>query len=143
MRAMLESSFWLQRTLRVDISDLHYVVRYSGHGVGYESVSVNSDRATVVSRSYLWYVSLFTFRLGALPAAIEVRVWPWLAVRSFHLVAANQVLYGEGKRGSVGIRYWREFVPDTYLEEARHPIDQRVRSDPPSDAGSLRKLKRS
>jgi hypothetical protein len=139
---MLESSSWLQRTLRVEISDLHFVVRYSGRGVGYESVWINSDRATVVSKSYAWFVPLFTFCLGALPAAIEVRVWPWLALRSFHLVVANQVVYREGKRGSVGIRYWREFVHDTYPEDAQQPIDQRIRSDPPSDANSLSKWKR-
>jgi hypothetical protein len=127
MRAVLEASSWLCRTLRVDIADAHFVVRYNGRTIGYETVWVNGERAKVTP-SWLWFVPLFQFRIGSLPARVEVHVWPWLAFRSFHLIVEDEVLYGEGVRRGRSIR------DDPFLpcddDDRRDMRDDRIQTDP-------------
>ena len=96
MRCELVRSFWLFREFRVIIEPdvLSYQVIYNGRGKGCEYVYVNGEKAAG-GRSWLWFVPSFEFHLGNLPAALYVRVWPWLAVRSLKLVVDGQALYEE------------------------------------------------
>jgi hypothetical protein len=105
MQAKLVQRGWLLRTLEVEMPDGIHLVVYDGSGLGYEQVTV--DRTTIRG-SHRWYVPRFDFRLGGLPSAIEVRVWPWFALRSFALLIEEQVLYAEGVNysgmGSAGLQ---------------------------------------
>lgn len=97
MNATLELRSWLRRRLRVETLEGVFVVEYSGRGFGYESVWIDGVRAPG-SNTGAWFVPRFDFDLGSAYAAVEVRVWPWLTIRSFHLVVAGEVLYEEGPR---------------------------------------------
>ena len=81
MKATLEARSWLRRRLRVDMPDGAFVVHYSGRGIGYESVWVNGTQVPARGDG-LWFAPRFEFPLGSTPAAVEVRVWPWLTIRS-------------------------------------------------------------
>ncbi len=75
---------------------VHYV-EYDGRGFGYEQVSV--DGLMVIRRSWYWFVPRFEFKLGGRPSIIEVRVWPWLLLRSLVLRVGDRVIYAEGAAG--------------------------------------------
>jgi hypothetical protein len=85
MRALLREKSWLRVVVDLDIDDDWFRVEYNGRGSGYESVYVNGHVVAQV-RSWLWFVPRFDFKLGSHQAAIEVRVWPWLWLRSFQLI---------------------------------------------------------
>ncbi|HEY1376697.1 MAG TPA: hypothetical protein VGF55_07875 [Gemmataceae bacterium] len=72
-----------------------YLVEYDGRGLGLESVRVNRAVAAW-RRSWLWFVPRFEFALGAAPAAVEVRVGPWLSIRGFRLSVRGEPVYSEG-----------------------------------------------
>lgn len=93
MRATLVQWGWLQRTLEIEMADGTHVVEYNGTGFGYEQVT--ADGATIRD-SHPWFVPRFDFKLGDWPAAIEVRLWPWLTLRSFALLVKGKVIYAEG-----------------------------------------------
>jgi hypothetical protein len=86
---------WLLREWHVATSSGDFVVTYSGRGHGYESVRVNGAVA-VKTRSSVWFTPKFDFLVGASPASVEVRVWPWLAVRAIRLRVADDICYSEG-----------------------------------------------
>ena len=97
MEARLKDKGWLRRTLAVSTADGSYTVEYSGRGAGYETVAVNNE-IVVGETSNAWFVPQFEFKLGTMPAVLDVRVWPWLAVRSLTLSVGGTVLYNEGNR---------------------------------------------
>src|SRR5579883_326396 len=97
MNATLELRSWLRRRLWVETPEGLFIVEYSGRGLGYESVWINDMRAPGPCTG-AWFVPRFDFDLCSACAAVEVRVWPWLTIRSFHLVVAGEVLYSEGSR---------------------------------------------
>ena len=123
MKAALEARAWLRRRLRVDTPDGPFVVEYSGRGIGSESVWINGTRIRGRGDG-LWFAPLFEFPLGSVPAAVEVRVWPWLAIRSFHLVVGGEVLYGEGTRVPLLPEGWTMRILDPESEEARRLRDR-------------------
>ena len=86
---------WLFLEWEVSIPAGNFRVTYSGHGYGFESVRVD-DVIVVKTRSVLWYVPKFEFTIGGLPATVEVRVWPWLMLRSIRLRVGDEVFYTEG-----------------------------------------------
>lgn len=95
--ATLRRKKWLLREWDVVTPAGTFIVTYSGRGQCYESVVV--DGAIVArTRSSMWFVPRFDFRLGPLPASIEVRVWPWLVLRAIRLRIAEEVCYSEGFR---------------------------------------------
>jgi hypothetical protein len=49
-----------------------------------------------VSENQLWFVPRFESAIDAMLAVLEVRVWPWLAVRSLRLHIDGQTIYEEG-----------------------------------------------
>jgi hypothetical protein len=96
MRVTLLGSSWLKRSLRVETPDGPVEVVYDGRGI-YEAVYVDGHLADQRT-NWTWFAPFFVFPLGDRPAAIEVRVTPWLTIRSFHLLVEDEVLYAEGER---------------------------------------------
>src|SRR5438874_11715125 len=96
MRVTLLRSSWLKRVLQLETQEGTYEIVYSGRGLGFESVYVNGRLAE--RGSALWFVPLFVFPLGSQLGAVEVRVWPWLTIRSFHLLVEDEEVYKEGAR---------------------------------------------
>jgi hypothetical protein len=74
-------------------------VTYDGNGLGYESLLVNGEVADR-HRSFWWYHPHFEFSLLAdgrkVPAALDVRVAPWLWISAIRLIVDGAVLYAEG-----------------------------------------------
>ncbi len=95
--ARLVEQSWLKRVLEVSLDDTErpYHVTYQGRGIGYEGVLVDGVIAARQT-SYFWFVPRFPFRLSDQDAVIEVRVWPWLALRSLRLSVNGETLYSEG-----------------------------------------------
>jgi hypothetical protein len=108
MPATLLGRSWLWRQLRVDLPEGSFHVLYSGRGLGFETVYVDDQVAE--RRAGLWFVPLFVFPIAGRLGVVEVRVWPWLTLRSFHLVVDGQVLYAEGARAPAN-------VPLAWVEE--------------------------
>jgi hypothetical protein len=113
MRAALIRSSWLRRVLEVRTDDGWFLVEYNGRGLGYESVWVNGELA-LSSTSLMWFVPRFDFSLGPRPAVVEVRVWPWLTIRSFRLTVDDVVLYAEGRRMPA--------LPEGWQDRFRGPV---------------------
>jgi hypothetical protein len=76
------------------MSDGVHLVDYDGRGFGYEQV--NFDGSILRILSLWWYVPRFEFKLSGWPSVVEVRVYPWLTLRSFALQVDGEVLYSEG-----------------------------------------------
>ena len=113
MTARLIRRGWLLRGFEVLLADGVHLVEYNGKGFGFEQVSVDG----VVHRiaSPFWFVPRFRFKLGGYPAVVDVRVWPWLSMRSLILRVGDRVLYAEGEsgrnEGKVGMPYdWEDLV---------------------------------
>jgi hypothetical protein len=70
-------------------------VMYSGRGFGYESVYVDGEIAVRYFNLY-WFIPRLEFTIKSMQASIEVRVWPWLALRSIRLVIEDELSYSEG-----------------------------------------------
>jgi hypothetical protein len=84
---------WLLRGIEVAMSDgLHYV-EYDGRGFGYEQVSVDG---AMIRKNWYWFVPRFDFKLAGYSSVVEIRVWPWLLLRSLVLRVGDRVVYAEG-----------------------------------------------
>jgi hypothetical protein len=94
MSAKLIHRGWLRRTVEVSLPDGPHVVEYDGKGLGFEQVSV--DGAVIRKTCWYWFVPLFEFKLGGWPGVVEVRIWPWLLLRSLVLRVGDRVVYAEG-----------------------------------------------
>jgi hypothetical protein len=90
----LEEKSWLYRAFEVVTTGGVYRVTYNGRGLGYESVTVNEE---VAARqvSVMWFVPEFCFSIGSTQAIVKVKVWPWLAIRSFELIIDGESVYSE------------------------------------------------
>jgi hypothetical protein len=108
MQVRLLQSSWLKRVLRLETDEGAYEIVYSGRGLGFESVFV--DGSIAERASGLWFVPLFIFPLGSRMGAVEVRVWPWLTIRSFHLLVEDEEVYKEGSRKPFLIPGWAGMV---------------------------------
>ena len=96
MQVTLQRKSWLLREWEVTTPQGAYVVTYSGRGHGYESVAVN-NQVVAKAGSPTWFVPRFVFLLGDSFAKVEVRVWPWLALRGIHLRIGGVLHYREGR----------------------------------------------
>jgi hypothetical protein len=95
MAADLANASWLRRQFAVSVPRGQSLIEYDGRGFGFESVNV--DGLTVRSEtSFWWFVPEFKFRVRGYRALIKVRVWPWLAIKSFELWVDGRLLYHEG-----------------------------------------------
>ena len=97
MSARLIRRGWLLRGIEVSMPDGIHFVEYSGRGFGYEQVSV--DGAVIRKTCWYWFVPRFEFKLAGYPCVVEVRVWPWLLLRSLVVRLGDRVIYAEGKGG--------------------------------------------
>jgi len=96
IRAELIAKHWLTRGFEVTTHEGLFYVVYYGQGSGFEQVVVNNQVACK-KKTVWWYAPEFKFSVGPLPATIEVRVWAWLAIRSFSLDIGGKRVYFEGK----------------------------------------------
>ncbi len=94
MSAKLIHRGWLRRAIEFSLPDGPHVVEYDGRGIGFEHVSV--DGAVLRKTCWFWFVPRFEFKLGGWPGVVEVRVWPWLLLRSLMLRVGDRVVYAEG-----------------------------------------------
>ena len=97
MSARLIRRGWLLRGIELWLSDGVHLVEYNGRGFGYEQVSVDG---AVIRKSWYWFVPRFEFKVGGFPSVVEVRVWPWLLLRSLVLRVGDRAVYAEGTGGS-------------------------------------------
>jgi hypothetical protein len=95
VRAELVGRSWLVRRFHVFTPDGGYAVDYDGLRIA-EAVYVDGKR--VASGLSLWFVPLFDFRIGSYAAEVELRVWPWFAMRWFSLRVGGRVVYEGGSR---------------------------------------------
>jgi len=95
MEAKLLSRQWLKRVIEVTDGDKVTTLVYSGRGIGSEKVSV--DGAETTDRSeLLWFVPRFVVASGDDEYTFQVRVWPWLALRSLKIEKNGAQIYAEG-----------------------------------------------
>jgi hypothetical protein len=104
---------WLYRSIEVDLPDGPHVVEYNGRGLGYEKVVI--DGYAIRQFSGPWFVPRFDFTLGGRPSVVEVRVWPWLGLRSLVLRVNDKVIYAEGtgrraEKPVAGYETWDELA---------------------------------
>ncbi len=85
---------WLRRVIQISLPDGVHYLAYSGQGMGYEQISV--DGLVIRKTSTLWFVPRFDFKLGGWPGIVEVRVWPWLTLRSLVVRLGDEIVYVEG-----------------------------------------------
>ncbi len=95
MNITLIKKSWLLRQWKVSDGVHSFTITYNGRGTGYESVLVDDDFVQRV-RSIFWYIPRFEFDAHGAPFAVDVRVWPWFAIRSIRLSSSGQSLYTEG-----------------------------------------------
>ena len=86
---------WLKRVIEVVDGDTVTTLVYSGRGIGSEKVIV--DGAETRDRSQLlWFVPRFEVASGENTYVFQVRVWPWLALRSLKIEKNGVAIYTEG-----------------------------------------------
>lgn len=88
---------WLCRVVAVSTPGGHFLVEYNGRGLGFERVIVRraSQVFTLTKVSPRWFIPRFEFAVGDLPAVVEVRVWPWLTLRTLLLYVGGERVYCE------------------------------------------------
>lgn len=96
IKADLIAKHWLVRGFDVTTREGTFYVVYFGQGSGYEKVVVNNE-VVCKKKTVWWYAPEFKFSVGSIPATIQIRVWAWLAIRSFSLDIGGQRVYFEGK----------------------------------------------
>jgi hypothetical protein len=97
MMATLLDYGWLRRVLLVVTAEGSFRVEYNGRAMNNPTILVD-DRKIVEGCSGGIYDPRIIFALGKNLAAIEVRLWPWLTIRSFHLLVEENLVYAEGER---------------------------------------------
>src|SRR5262245_41812735 len=107
MRATLLRRSWLRRVLRVETAEGAFTVAYNGRG-GWDGEAIYVDDQLAAHNPSLWFGPVFMFSLGEQLAAVEIRAWPWLTIRSFHLLVEDEVLYAEGTRQPFLAPNWAE-----------------------------------
>jgi hypothetical protein len=94
MNSMLKSRSWLKRVIEVPTANGPVLVTYNGRGRGTETVAVENDK--IVTRSRLWFVPRFELVHNNDKFVIQVRVWPWLTIRSLTVQHNDELIYSEG-----------------------------------------------
>ncbi len=93
------SKSWLYRALDVETNEGRFKVVYSGLGIGGEKVLVDGYEASRIKHPtyqiFPWVAPKFDFRIGSFPATIEIRIWPWIELRSVVLKVGGDEVYRE------------------------------------------------
>ena len=89
VKADLIAKRWLVRAFNITTSEGSFLVVYDGQGTGYEQVLVDGE-VVCKKKTIWWYAPEFEFSIGSIQAVIHIRVWAWLAVRSFQLTIDGQ-----------------------------------------------------
>ena len=97
IKAELIAKHWLVRGFEITTKEGFFYVVYYGQGDGYEQVVVNNE-VVCKKKTTWWYAPEFNFLIGSMPATIQIRVWAWLAIRSFSLNVGDHQVYFEGKQ---------------------------------------------
>ena len=95
MRVIKIKHGWLQRTIKIEHEDKSVIIHYTGLTLNLGSVLVNGN-CVRSQRSRIWFNSKFDFDIRGEHYSLEVRIWPWLAVRSFSLANFNGQVFLEG-----------------------------------------------
>jgi hypothetical protein len=86
---------WLYRALDIMTPRGVRRVEYVAHPRRYEEVLV--DGASACRHwSFLWYAPRFEFTIDNAVCVVEVRVWPWWALRAVRLTVNGSITYSEG-----------------------------------------------
>lgn len=93
-KAELIKKRWLFREVNLETSKGNYKITYYGRGAGYECIFVN-DELVSKKDSALWYVPNFNFSYHDLNLSVNVRVYPWFAIRKFWIEVNNKTVYSE------------------------------------------------
>src|SRR4051794_2081054 len=83
--------------------------------MGYETGYVDgwvAERPQNLSLNPFHFVAVFVFPIRQRLGVVEVRVWPWMVIRSFHLLIDGEVVYAEGERSPA-------HVPPAWVEDVR------------------------
>lgn len=94
MNCRLLEKKWLYRKFLLETEEGSYCVEYSGRGLGYECVLVNGE-AVAGGVSRYWFIPRFQFALGSKVGVLNVRVWPWLTIRSLRIDFEGHEVYVE------------------------------------------------
>ena len=94
IKADLVAKHRLVRAFEITTHEGRFLVTYDGQGSGYEQILVNNEVVRKKNTTW-WYAPEFKFSVGSIPSVIYVRVWAWLAIRSFSLEIGNQRIYFE------------------------------------------------
>lgn len=92
-----EKASWLRRALRVRVASDEYPVVYSGRSLTHERIFVDG-RLAAQYRVSSWFRPVTRFLIGQRTAEATVRVWPWLTMRSFHLLIDGRVVFCDHRR---------------------------------------------
>ena len=95
MEAKLLARQWLKRVVEVTDGDRVSTLVYSGRGIGSEKVVVDGVEYTDRSE-LLWFVPRFEITSGEDEYTFQIRVWPWLMLRSLRIDKNGEQIYTEG-----------------------------------------------
>ncbi len=96
-RAPLAARGLLYRRLVIE-SPLDILLEFNGRGL---TDRVLVDHHVVAEKTSWWRIApqlAFTLTAGShtVSGLVEIRVWPWLAMRGFRVTLAQRVVYAEG-----------------------------------------------
>lgn len=94
MNCQLLDKKWLYRKFFIVTQEGLFVVEYCGRGLGYERVRVNGVPVAGGISKY-WYIPRFQFGIGSKEGILNVRVYPWLTIRTISLMVEHREIYAE------------------------------------------------
>jgi hypothetical protein len=98
MSAILKKRGWLKRVIEINDHEPPLLITYNGRGHGYESVSIQGDKHVENrKRSMIWFIPKFDLDYQDDHYTVEVKIWPWLAIKSVIVSKNGNVVYREGK----------------------------------------------
>ena len=104
MKVFITSQGWLKKTIEIEMINRSVQIDYSGRtfkfGSAYiDGVPLEADKST------FWFTPKFETLLDGNRYEIEIRVWPWLAVRSFSVSVNEKRVFLEGNQHYEATRY--------------------------------------
>ena len=97
MKVEINNNTWLKRTLRIEINKYIFNLEYNGRGLGKEEVMLNGVSLNRQS-SITWFAPTFEIKNNNDTFKVEIRVWPWLSIRSMYVFLNNDIIYKEGAK---------------------------------------------